>query len=130
VAAASNYLENELLDLVLRNSAFAMPPGNFVALATSSFGDDNSGTGELTGGGYARQSVDFANASGGSAANVADLTFTNITGNASTPISHIGIFDAVTGGNLLFHGALTTPKTVPVGEDVVIRAGQLVVALQ
>jgi hypothetical protein len=132
MAAASDYLENKVIDHVLGKGArnFTSPAALFVALSKTSFTDTGTGGTELTGGSYARQAVTFNAASGGIATNTADLSFTNLNGVSSTPISHMGIFDASTGGNLLFHGALTTSKTVADGEDAVIRAGQLTVALQ
>lgn len=131
MAAASNFLEDEILDHTLGKGArdWAPPANLYVALATATFADDNSGSGELSGGGYARQSVAFGVSSGGSATNTGALTFTNLSGVSATAISHFGIFDAVTGGNLLIHGALTVAKTVPDGDDAVIQTSQLAVTV-
>lgn len=126
MAAASNYLENKILDHVLGTAAYTMPTTVEVALSTSAYNDDGLGGTELSGGGYARQTATFNASSGGIATNAADLTFSNLQGVSVTQISHYGIFDQ--SGNLLIHGAMTTPKTVADGEDAVIRAGQLTVS--
>lgn len=130
MSAASDYLENALLDHVLGNSSFTQPANRYVALFTASPNDDNSGTGsELSGGSYARQSVTFGAAASGTTSNTNELTFSSLNGVSATAISHLGIYDASTGGNLLFHGSLTTPKTVADGEDAVIRVGQITLTL-
>jgi hypothetical protein len=45
-----------------------------------------------------------------------------VTG-APVTITHIGIVDAVTGGNLLYSQALTTPKTLNINDVFVISNG-------
>lgn len=130
MAAASDYLEDALLDHILGVASYTAPANLYLALATESFADDGSGAGELAGGSYARQVVTFNASSGGIATNDADVTFTNLNGVSVTPISHYGIFDASSGGNLIIHGAMTSAKTVADGEDAVIRAGQLSVQMQ
>jgi len=42
----------------------------------------------------------------------------------------VGIFDAQTGGNLLWYGDLTQSKTVDSGDTFKINAGDLVITLQ
>ena len=64
----SNFLENEILDHVLRNSSYTPPSTVYAALFTSNPDEDGSGT-EVTGGSYARQAVTFGAASGGSVTN-------------------------------------------------------------
>lgn len=130
LAATSDYLEDALLNAVLRNTSYTSPATVYLALLTGDPTDDASGmSNELSGGSYARASIAFDAPSGGSVANTADLEFTNLSGVSVTPISHVAILDASSGGNLLFHGALASSKVVPDGEDFVIRAGDLVVTL-
>ena len=123
MSAMSNYLENEILDHILGTGAYTMPTTVYVGLSTGSFADDNSGT-ELSGSGYARQSVTFNAASGGTADNSAAVEFSAATGSWGS-VSHFGIFDASTGGNLLIHGAFTTAKTIATGDILKIAVGDL-----
>jgi len=95
----------------------------YVALFTSDPGDDNTGT-EVSGGSYARQSVTFAAPSGGATSNSGDITFPEATADWGT-VSHVGIYDASTDGNLLFHGALTQAKAVYSGDQFIIKTGDL-----
>ena len=119
----SNYLENELLDHVLRNAAYTSPSTVYIGLSTGSFGDDNSGT-EISGNGYARQSIAFDAASGGTTDNTSNVDFPAATGSWGT-VSHYGIFDASSSGNLLIHGAFSSSKAVTTGDILRIAAGEL-----
>ena len=123
MSAMSDYLENKVLDHILGTTAYTQPTTVYLGLSTATFGDDNSGT-ELSGSGYARQSVAFDAASSGTAHNSAVIEFPAATGSWGT-ITHFGVFDALTGGNLLVHGAFTTSKTIASGDIVRISAGDL-----
>ena len=119
----SDYLEIKLLDHVLRNTAFTSPTTVYIGLSTGSFGDDNSGT-ELTGNNYSRVSIAFDAASGGTTDNTSNVEFAAATGSWGS-VSHYGLFDASSSGNLLIHGAFTAAKTIATGDILRINAGEL-----
>ena len=123
--AKSNYLELKMLDHALGTSAFTMPSNVYVALFTSDPTDAGSGT-EVSGNGYARQSATFSSASGGSTSNSSAIEFT-ASGGAFGTCTHFGIFDALTSGNLLYHGALTASKTIADTDTLKISATGLTV---
>jgi hypothetical protein len=123
----SDYLENALLNAVLRNTPYTSPSQVYVALFTSDPTDAGTGT-EVSGGGYARQSVTFNAPSNGQVTNAVDILFPVATASWGT-VTHIGIYDAQTGGNLLFHGALTTSKTISANDQLKIAAGDLSISL-
>jgi hypothetical protein len=127
MSAASDYLEDKLLDHALATAAYTAPTNVYVGLFTSSPGDDDSGT-EVSGGDYARKEATFGSASGGSAATSATITFDAATASWGS-ITHIGIYDASSGGNLLFHGEVTTPKTIESGDTFQISSGNLTISL-
>ena len=127
MAELSDYLENKLLDHVLRGTSYTSPTTVYVGLYTSNPGDDNSGT-ECTGSAYARQALSVTTASGGIVTSSADVTFPQATGSWGT-ISHIGLLDAVTSGNLLMHTPLTTSKTIDTGDIFKIASGSLTAEL-
>lgn len=128
MAAASDYLENKLLDHALATTAYTKPSVVYVGLHTGSPLDDNSGANEVTGGGYVRKLAAFAAAAAGSASTNATITFDAATANWGT-VSHISIWDAAATGNLLFHGAVTTSKTIETGDSFQISAGNLTISL-
>lgn len=126
---ASNYLENKLIDHIFRGLTYTPPTTVYAALFTSDPLDDNSGD-EVTGGGYARVAVACSTStwkstngltsgasSGtlGTTSNAGAITFPTPTGAWGT-VTHLGIFDAPSGGNLLAYGALTSQKIVGGGD--------------
>jgi len=123
----SNFLENALINATLRATTYTSPSTVYVALFTTDPTDANTGT-EVTGGSYARTSVAFAAPSNGAAASSADCTFPTCTSTWGT-VSHIGIFDASTSGNLLYHTPLDTSKTIETGDIFKIASGSLTVTL-
>ena len=127
MAEFSNYLENKILDHVLKNVSYTSPTTAYVGLFTSDPTDAGTGT-EVSGGSYARQALSVTTASGGITTSSADITFPQATGNWGT-ISHIGILDALTSGNLLMHTPLTTSKTIENGDILKISSGNLTVTL-
>lgn len=122
--AKSNYLENKILDHVLGNTPFTQPASLYVALFTSDPGEAGGGT-EVTGGGYARQPIDFNAASGGSATSDGQVDFSNMP--AST-VTHMAIYDASTSGNLLYYGVLGSPKTIEAGNTATLADDDLTIS--
>lgn len=130
MSALSDYLENKLIDYILRQQAFAAPATVYVALFTAPPTDAGGGT-EVSGGSYARVAVSssLANWAGtqaaasttastgtsGTTSNNNAVTFPSPTAGWGT-ITSFGIFDASTAGNLLIYGNLTTSKTVNNGD--------------
>lgn len=127
MAELSNYLENKLLDHVLRNTSYNSPTTVYVGLYTSDPGDDNSGT-EVSGGSYARQVLNVTTATGGIVTSSADVTFPQATGSWGT-VSHIGLLDSLTSGNLLMHTPLTTSRLIESGDILKISTGNLTAQL-
>lgn len=125
MAALSDHSEKLLLDWLMTNGAATRPTAWYVALYTAAPSDAGGGT-EVSGSGYARQSVTFDAAStpGGTTSNSGDVSFTAAGGNWGT-ITHIGIHDAVSGGNLLWHGAMTASKIVNDGDTLQFSTGNI-----
>ena len=136
MSAASNYLENKLLDHVLTGTAYSQPSTRYLALFTntSTNAAANLEAGTLTdevstsGTAYGREEVTFAAASGGSSATNATVTFDAATANWGT-ITHVAVMDAETSGNVLFWGAVTTSKTIETGDTFQVSSGNLTISL-
>ncbi len=93
----------------------------YVALFTAAPSDSGGGT-EVSGGSYARvahQPLDAnwsaPDSTGGLTDNVTAITFPAPTANWGVVVA-FGIFDRLTGGNLLVHGAITPNKTINNGD--------------
>jgi len=117
----SDYLEVQLRAHIFRTASFTKPTVLAVSLHTANPADDASGT-EVSGGSYARVQRNpldanwtAASATDGVTDNAAALTFPSPTGNWGV-VTHFGIWDATSGGNLLCFGALGTPKTINNGD--------------
>ena len=123
MSALSDHLENEILDHILGTGAYTMPTNVYVGLSTASFNDDNSGT-ELSGSGYTRKVATFAAAASGTTSNNAAVEFPAATGSWGD-VSHFGLFDASSSGNLLIHGVFSVSKTVSSGDILKIAVGDL-----
>jgi hypothetical protein len=123
----SNYLENALINATLRNTAYTSPTTVYVALYTTDPTDADTGT-EVSGNGYARQSVTFSAPSDGATSNSAAVEFPQATGSWGT-VAYIGLRDASSGGNLLYHTPLDASKTIATGDVFRIAIGSLTVTI-
>jgi hypothetical protein len=128
MAEMSNYLENALINGTLRASSYTAPTTVYVGLYTTDPTDANTGT-EVSGGSYARTSVTFGAPSNGVTTNSAAVTFPTATGTWGT-VGWIGILDAATSGNLLYHTPLTSSKSITSGDIFTIAIGNLSVTLE
>jgi hypothetical protein len=127
MAEFSNFLENALINATLRATTYTSPATVYVSLYTTDPTDADSGT-EVSGGSYARTAVTMGAPSNGVSTNSADVTFPTATASWGT-VTHIGIHDASTSGNLLFHTPLDTSKTIDSGDIFKIETGNLSVTL-
>ena len=124
--SATDALEVKLLNHVLRNTAMVQPTALYIALHTADPGETGIGS-EVAGGSYARQTIAFTPATSGQPA---QATNTNLVTFASLPaatISNFTIADAVTAGNVLFVGTLSTPKVTGAGDTITFPIGQIIV---
>ena len=126
MAAKTDYLEDAILNHVLRNTALTSPTTVYVGL-TSTATDDAGGGTELTGDAYARQAVTFgAPSPAGTVANSVEVLFPEATG-AWSAATHFFIADLASAGNRLYHGILDAPRTAALGDQIRFAVGALIV---
>ena len=125
MAALSDYSEKLLLDWAMTTGSATRPTAWYVALYTVAPSDSGGGT-EVSGSGYARKTVTFAAAAtpGGTTSNTGAVSYT-ASGGAFGTVVAIGIFDAVSLGNLLWHGTMTASKTVDDGDTLEFSIGNI-----
>lgn len=126
MSAFSNYLETAILDHVFGGVSYSAPATLYLALYTVAPDDTGGGT-EVSGGSYARQTVAFT-VSGDTASNNAAVEFPTATGTWGTVVA-VGVFDALTSGNLLAYGNLTASKTIASGDVFRVPSGDLDITL-
>lgn len=128
MSALSSYLENRINDHVLGNVAFTAPSTVFFALFTSAPTETGGGTEVSTSGSaYARVGVtnnatNFPASVNGTKTNATNITFPTATANWGT-VTAFGVFDSVTGGNLLYFGNLQTSRSIVSGDTARFAAG-------
>ena len=127
MAAMSDYLERKLLDHTLGTAAYTHPSQAYLALHTAD-PTDAAGGAECSGGSYARQTIDF-NAAAGTSGAVTNSTAEDFADMPACTVTHIGIWDHASAGDLLYHGSVSTPKTVADGDTISLAIGQLTVTL-
>ena len=129
MAGFSDYLEDKVLDHVFGGTAYTAPTTHYVALYTVAPTDTGGGT-EVSGGAYARQTSTFtvSGTSPTTATNGAAVEFVTATGSWGT-VTHVGVFDAASSGNLIAWAALTTSKAVTSGDVFRFNAGELDITL-
>lgn len=109
-----NVIENQLLDALVGNASYSITGATKIALMTANGNDASAGT-EVTGGSYARQTIAFNAASGGSISNNAVINF---TGMPSCTVVGIEIYDSAGTPKRLAYGALTSSRAVTAGDTV------------
>lgn len=123
---ATNYFETMVLG-TLRGQTAAAPAALYLALYMNSPGESGMEGTEISYTGYARQRIMFSSPApmngGIGVKNVADITFP-ITPVGLGSITHLGVIDSPTGGNMLLYGEFTEPVGVEASEAPVIVAGK------
>ena len=122
----TNFLETEILDHVFAGAAYTAPGTKYIGLFTAAPGETGGGT-EVSGNAYARQSMAFTT-SGDTTSNNAAVEFPTATGSWGT-ITHVGIFDAVSSGNLMVYATLTASKAIASGDVFRVPSGDLDITL-
>ena len=121
----TNAFETHTLQYLLTTDSVTRPTSWYIGLFTSDPTDTGSaGTEVSTGTGYARTAVTFT-VTGDTASNSAAVEFPAASGGNWGTISHIGVMDAATGGNMIVHSALTTAKAINDGDVFRIPTGDL-----
>jgi hypothetical protein len=123
----SNFLETEILDHVFAGAAYTAPSTKYLALFTALADGEAGSVTEVTGGGYARQTVAFTT-SGNTTSNNAAVEYPTATANYGT-VTHVGVYDASSSGNLMAYAALSSNKTIETGDVFRVPSGDLDITL-
>tara|TARA_Y100000031_G_scaffold154247_1_gene201366 strand:- start:355 stop:747 length:393 start_codon:yes stop_codon:yes gene_type:complete len=126
----TNYLETEILDHVFAGAAYTAPGTHYLALFTAvSDGEAGSVTEVSTSGtAYARVAVSFTT-SGDTTSNSGAVEYATATGSGFGTVTHVGVYDASTSGNLMCYATLTASKAIAAGDVFRVPAGDLDITL-
>ena len=123
----TNFLETEILDHVFAGAAYTAPTTKYLALFTAIADGEAGSVTELSGSAYARQTVAFTT-SGNTTSNNAAVEFPTATGNGGT-VTHVGVYDASSSGNLMAYATLSASKTIETGDVFRVPSGDLDITL-
>lgn len=136
----SDYTETNIIQTTLRGIAFPVPSNVYVALFTADPTDANVTANEVQTANmpaYVRQNAAGAGTidtgwsapANGVSSNAKVITFPANNGAAAITVTHVGLYDAATGGNLLYSAPLVTSKTLQVGDVLSFGIGTLTVTI-
>lgn len=124
---ACDYLENGILN-ALRGVTFPAPTKCYLALYLNDPGESGAGGTEVSYTGYKRMEIEFsapADTNGGTGIqNLVDITFPTPHAAAGT-VTHIGVLDSLTGGNMLARSELVESLVIGAEEPPVFLAGDV-----
>jgi len=125
----SNYAENAALNWLLNTSAVTRPTAWYVAVHTADPGEDgvDGELGATDDASFVRKEITFGTSTTGVAPSTLGVAWTPTAG--SFEVTHVSVWDALTGGNCLISGALVVPRTVTNANPFAIVAGDLIAAL-
>ena len=124
----SNFLETEILDHVFAGAAYTAPTTLYLALFTAAPGETGGGTEvSTTGTAYARETVAFTT-TGNTTSNNAAVEYSTATASFGT-VTHVGVFDALTAGNLMAYATLSSSKAIDTGDVFRVPTGDLDITL-
>lgn len=122
--AFSNYLDNKVLNHVLGIQAYTPASDLYLGLYNT---DPESGGSEIAQPSYYRRSISFNVTTDNLATNATDVDFT--IAESWGLINYVGVFDALTGGNLLLSAQTVAPLNGNDTSQVILRAGALSIRL-
>ena len=137
----SDYLEGKIIETTLRGAAMPAPSNIYIALFTADPSDANVSANEVQAANwpaYGRQdaaqgaaiSTGWTAASNGVSSNAKVISFPDNNGAAQVVVTHLAIYDAQTGGNMLYHAPLVSTKTLQIGDVLSFGIGALTVTVQ
>ena len=121
----SDFAENELMDHIFN---VAYPTGGTMYVGMGTGGDDTGLTGEPSGDNYAREIITFGAAATRKITQAALVTFNQASGSWGT-MGYYGIFDAISGGNMLGWAQMNTPKPVVNGNTPSIANAEIEISI-
>lgn len=133
MTAASDFLEDKINDHVLGVAEYVYSAGSrYLALFVGDPTDANVTANEVDttteDTAYARQAISFGASSSGISSSSNAQTFPAVvygTDGVAYTVTHIAIYDASTGGNLMYHKALTAPVLRESGKTLVFDIGTI-----
>ena len=123
----SNHLADKLIDATVRNIPYDTPEDVFIALYTTDPTKEDIGA-EVSEASYNRQPISMTVPVEGQSENSAQIDFAEATSNWGM-VTHIGIRDQASDGNLMYFTAIDNPKNILTGDQFRINVDKLKLTL-
>lgn len=127
MAGLTNYAEEKALNRLLRGDAFTPPASLYFGLYSTYTAGETSGGTEMTGTGYGRQNGAFGAYASRQIASSGTIAWTAGSDWGAAP--GLGIWDASTGGNLLYTASIAPVPTITNGATFSFLAGEIVIEI-
>jgi hypothetical protein len=125
MAGLSTFMKNSWVNATLRNTTYTSVATVYIALYST---DPRISGSEVSGGSYARQVITFIAPTAGVTSNAGVISFPTSTAPWGS-VTWFAVRDAITGGNLLYTGALITPRTLVTGDSINVPIGNITITL-
>ena len=126
--AMTTFLQNNLLNHVTQGITYTPPVGLWLGLFTTATDSSGGGT-EVSGGAYVRRSIVLSPPAGGTTRNSTDVFFPTATAPWNS-LTYLGIFDAVSSGNMLFYGKFNNPSFINTGNTFAVEKDSILLLLK
>ena len=113
---------DDIISKVLRNTNFTPASTIYVSIHTASPGETGANENSAYTGDRKSVAFDAPSAGTGVTQNTGAVTFASMP---AITVTHIGLWDAATGGNFIWGGALDNSKVVSNGDSFIIAIGDL-----
>jgi hypothetical protein len=135
--AATTKMRNDILNKLFRNDNIVFPTTLYIALSKTAPNDSGGNITEPTASSYTRlavssDSINWTEATTGTLNNSVAFRFSEAEESwttAASPITHWAIYDAQTGGNMMFYGSLLRAQEIPTGSILEIPENGLVTTI-
>jgi hypothetical protein len=126
----TNFLETEILDHMFAGAAYSAPGTHYLALFTAVANGETGSVTEVSASGtaYARVAVAFST-SGDTTSNTGAVEYATATGGGFGTVTHVGVYDAASSGNLMCYATLSASKAIAAGDVFRVPAGDLDITL-
>jgi hypothetical protein len=120
----TTYQQQRILNRLFGAVAYTEPATLYLGVSSTTINENGTGATEPTGGAYSRISVSNNTSTWGNLSvgvgrqNLVPFEWASATAPWGT-ITYVGVYDALTGGNMLYYSELVVPKNI--GADDVLR---------
>lgn len=124
----TNYLEDKVLNHIAKKATYTAPTKLYLALFTELIDGEEGTAVEVQADSYSRAAISFATAVDGVLMSDTDTNFPVAEEEWGT-ITAVGVYDALTNGNMLFYTTLASEQNIVIDNQLIFKTGKLTITL-